>query len=108
AGGIGIPPHYFRAAQEAQYVNIMRRQVDHDTDVSHSWRERAEPASVHLEDAAKLAAPEATVQLYDSGVVALDVAHGEQHTGAACGGKYFFALGHSKSDRLLHQQVDPA
>ena len=61
-------------------------EIDHHADIAHAGRERAEALGVHLEDAPERSGVQARLQLGQRGVVALDMAHRQDHARRGGGG----------------------
>ena len=100
-----VNAHDLAPSQITHHVEVVRREVDDHADVADALRKRPETPSVQLEHAAELAFVETPLELEDSRVVALDMAHRE-HAFRGLGSCHeLIRLVERRRDRLLDEHV---
>ena len=95
-----------RAAEPADEVEVVRREVLDHADVADAVRVGADALGRDQEDLPELACPDAAAQLQQRRVEALDVPHRRAHAAARAGLGDRAGLVRARGERLLDQQVD--
>ena len=106
--GLSLDAQDLAAYDEAHDIDVVRGEVEHDSDVADALREGADAAGVHLEHAAEVARLNALLEGDDRRVETLDVADRQRDARGRGGIAQALALFEGGGEGLFDEQRDAA